>query len=277
MERLSMESFILHFSFDRLSFPEDSSIIEWKANDHNEGELRECIFFYLSRSHFTFQLHFEDCLVRIHPSDSVPYCFINLLLTDRIARMIRDGRLEQLPDPFDSLYNDKIDFLYFLWKRLDHEERLDIRELLRTGQFYITNQLALFDVILRYEENERLVKAILHFASDDNPFPDFIENKRMALYGAGQIGQLLAAILLRKGILLTCFIDQYSSLEQWREIPVRKVENVEPDELDLIIVTPTYAFNRIRHDLRDRFFCPILSAFDLVGKNGVDEMGDPRT
>lgn len=92
----------------------------------------------------------------------------------------------------------------------------------------------------------------------------FNENgfKTVAIYGMGEMGNRLYDELKNTEIEVTYAIDKNAETT-YSELDVKNIEDALP-EVDVVVVTATFAFDEIVEDIEDKFTCPIVSLEDVV-------------
>lgn len=89
--------------------------------------------------------------------------------------------------------------------------------------------------------------------------------KSVAIYGCGIVGRHLAEELKYTKVEIKCFIDQYVLEKDAVQIRVIRWEDELP-EIDAIIITPTYDYEKICHMLRRTYCGEIISIWDLINE-----------
>lgn len=85
----------------------------------------------------------------------------------------------------------------------------------------------------------------------------------VAIYGCGVVGRHFAEELKGTAIKIKCFIDQYTSKNEIAKIRVLRWEDDIP-QVDAIIVTPVYDYEKIYHMLKQTYGKKIISIWDLI-------------
>lgn len=94
--------------------------------------------------------------------------------------------------------------------------------------------------------------------------------RHIAIYGAGKYGILLGKQLIKEdsGVTIECYVEKSSRIsDRVLGIKVLKMNQLSMDviqNLDAIIVTPTYEFKGIKEELRNIFSGLIISLEDVV-------------
>lgn len=88
--------------------------------------------------------------------------------------------------------------------------------------------------------------------------------KRVAIYGAANVGKCLYYFLYSTEIEIVCFIDKRNSVELLYNIPICDSSNI-PQSIDALIVTPLTYFDEIYEDLKAKTDCPIIPVTDIFG------------
>lgn len=94
------------------------------------------------------------------------------------------------------------------------------------------------------------------------------EIKTIAIYGAGNLGELLYDELkVSNKITIKYIIDQSNVNKNLYKIPVIKPEQImNIEDIDCIIVTPIYAFDAIAENLKQFQFKNIVCIDDIIIK-----------
>ena len=92
----------------------------------------------------------------------------------------------------------------------------------------------------------------------------FKENgyKKVAIYGMGEMGNRLYDELKATEIEVKYAIDK-NAATTYSELDVKDIDDELP-EVDVVVVTATFAFDEILEDIEDKFTCPIVSLEDVV-------------
>ncbi|WP_167956021.1 hypothetical protein [Anaerosporobacter faecicola] len=92
----------------------------------------------------------------------------------------------------------------------------------------------------------------------------FIKNqyKNIAIYGLGELGNRLINELENTEINISYGIDKEDIFDS-NAIKIYSIDNELP-EVDVIVVTATFAFNEIYNDLVSKVNCPIISLDDII-------------
>lgn len=84
----------------------------------------------------------------------------------------------------------------------------------------------------------------------------------IAIYGMSYIGQTLINELEDTKIFIKYGIDRDAEV-YWDTFPIKKPDQIT-DDVDAIIVTTAMCFEEIRHTLRERVKCPVISLEEIV-------------
>lgn len=92
----------------------------------------------------------------------------------------------------------------------------------------------------------------------------FIDNNYncIAIYGMGELGERLYGELKESMVTIRCAIDKNIG-NTYTKLHVCNPENC-PRDVDVIVVTPTFAFREIANELSGYVNCPIISLEDVV-------------
>lgn len=88
--------------------------------------------------------------------------------------------------------------------------------------------------------------------------------KRVAIYGAANVGKCLYHFLAFSEIGVACFIDKKKFGELLYNIPICDLDNIDSN-IDAIIVTPLTYFDEIYDELKTKIDCPIIPITDIFG------------
>lgn len=86
--------------------------------------------------------------------------------------------------------------------------------------------------------------------------------KTVAIYGMGEMGNRLYEELKNTNIEVKYAVDK-NATSLYSELEVKELEDLLP-EVDVVVVTATFAFNEISEKISDKFACPIISLEDVV-------------
>lgn len=91
----------------------------------------------------------------------------------------------------------------------------------------------------------------------------FKENKyeKIAIYGIGEVGKRLVCDLNNTEVFVKYAID--STQQSSEKLRIYKLSEVS-DDVDVVIVTPIFAFDKIKKDLKKIFTCPIVSLEEVI-------------
>lgn len=85
--------------------------------------------------------------------------------------------------------------------------------------------------------------------------------KNIIIYGYGPIGRRVLDELKDTDINVCLVVD--SNLSQEDSI-LGKVDDIDKVFADMILVTPTFAYNDIKNSIKDKVSCPIISLDEVV-------------
>ena len=90
----------------------------------------------------------------------------------------------------------------------------------------------------------------------------FIDNgyKTIAIYGMGELGNRLYEELKETEIIMKYGIDKNSG---FGEIEILDIDDELP-EVDVVVVTAVFDFDKIESNLKDKVNCPVISLEDIV-------------
>ena len=90
----------------------------------------------------------------------------------------------------------------------------------------------------------------------------FIDNgyKTIAVYGMGELGNRLYEELKETEIIIKYGIDKNGG---FGEIEILDIDDELP-EVDVVVVTAVFDFDKIEGNLRDKVNCPVISLEDIV-------------
>lgn len=86
--------------------------------------------------------------------------------------------------------------------------------------------------------------------------------KTIAIYGLGELGMRLQEEIKGSAVNMHCAIDKKAE-EVYSDIKVYYPEDC-PKDIDVIVVTPTFAFEKIREELSRYTDCPIISLEEIL-------------
>lgn len=84
----------------------------------------------------------------------------------------------------------------------------------------------------------------------------------IAIYGMSYIGQTLINELENSKISIKYGIDRDAEV-YWDTFPIKRPNQIT-DDVDAIIVTTVMCFDEIRHTIRERVKCPVISLEEIV-------------
>ena len=87
--------------------------------------------------------------------------------------------------------------------------------------------------------------------------------KTVAIYGMKEVGERLYQELKNSEVMVKYAIDQNAE-SIYADVDVYSLDDELPD-VDVIVVTPTYYYNSILNNLKDKVKCPIISIDDVIG------------
>ncbi len=92
----------------------------------------------------------------------------------------------------------------------------------------------------------------------------FINNsyKTVAVYGMGELGNRFIEELKGSSVNVKYGVDKNIS-EVRSDIPVYQLEEDLP-EVDVVVVTAVFAFDKIAEDLSEKYDCPVVSLEDVI-------------
>lgn len=108
----------------------------------------------------------------------------------------------------------------------------------------------------------------VRWMADPTAVTDYLDGKgyqKIAIYGAGKIGESLFEKIVEHGYEIAFIMDRNIS----KKIGGYQAISIESEwpECDVIIVTVSYAFEEIRKQLQDKRMCPVVSLRDLVDRH----------
>lgn len=89
------------------------------------------------------------------------------------------------------------------------------------------------------------------------------DKRIIAIYGIGIMGRQLLQEFCGGKIIVKYVIDQNVDNKSY-SFPVRNMED-ELENVDLIVVTPSYDFKNIKAELEKKVSCKIISLYQLIG------------
>lgn len=96
----------------------------------------------------------------------------------------------------------------------------------------------------------------------------FVNNnyKTIAIYGMGEMGRRLYDELKDSEIQIKYVIDK-NSITAYSPVEVKELDDFDGDdnvEVDVVVVTATFAFNEIQKEVSEKITCPIISLEDVI-------------
>jgi len=88
--------------------------------------------------------------------------------------------------------------------------------------------------------------------------------RKVAIYGAANVGKCLYHFLKSSEIEVICFIDKRKFVDELYNIPIYDLNNINSN-IDAIIVTPLTYYDEIYDDLKKKIDCPIIPIIDILG------------
>ena len=85
--------------------------------------------------------------------------------------------------------------------------------------------------------------------------------KKVAIYGAGELGLALRDLLEEQGVVVPCYLDRNAKYIM-SEIPAYVVEEAQ-EELDCVLIT--ISDQKLEDRLREKFSCEVINVEQLVG------------
>lgn len=92
----------------------------------------------------------------------------------------------------------------------------------------------------------------------------YFEEKKynnVIIYGYGPIGERLMDELRREDINVCLIVDSNLAEEDSR---LGRIEDLEKQDADVVVVTPTFAYKEIKSSIEKKVTCPIVSLDDVV-------------
>lgn len=119
--------------------------------------------------------------------------------------------------------------------------------------------------IIRLKSYYDVLNQWLSFLHSGNKIEEYFINngyKTVAVYGMGELGNRLIEELKDSDVNVKYGVDKNIS-EVHSDIIVYQLEEELP-EVDVVVVTAVFAFNKIVEDLSKKYDCPIVSLEDVV-------------
>lgn len=96
----------------------------------------------------------------------------------------------------------------------------------------------------------------------------FVNNnyKTIAIYGMGEMGRRLYDELKDSEIQIKYVIDK-NSIAAYSPVDVKELDDFDGDdnvEVDVVVVTATFAFDEIQKEVSEKITCPIVSLEDVI-------------
>ncbi len=121
------------------------------------------------------------------------------------------------------------------------------------------------DRVKKFKQYYDILLGWLDVKQKGKSLSDYFEKKqyyKIAIYGMGELGIKLYDELKNSNIEVVCAIDKGEAYENI-EIDVMNVGEKIPD-VDVVVVTPAFAYHSIEEELLDYLDCPIISIEDVV-------------
>jgi hypothetical protein len=198
-----------------------------------------------------------------HPAQ---YFFLSVLLFESSISICKLKGSSKIDVQFEMSYNAKIDELKEVWGNLSRSETSLIHSFCIEHSLKFFRFIQIFEGIYKTTMNLKAAGNMKQFLIEGGNFNAEIldTTSGVSIYGSGNLGRLLARVLKKRDIKVTCFIDEDNLNSVLDSIPVIKLK-VLPEVQDNgpIIVTPVYDFEQIETSLRDVTTKKIISLSDL--------------
>lgn len=87
------------------------------------------------------------------------------------------------------------------------------------------------------------------------------EYKKVIIYGYGPIGKRLEEEIKNTNVNICLIVDSNLAEE---DISLGRIEDLERQVADVIVVTPTFAYKQIKANIENKVRCPIISLDEVV-------------
>lgn len=93
----------------------------------------------------------------------------------------------------------------------------------------------------------------------------FIENdyKEIVIYGFGELGMHLYEELKSSHVNVKYAIDK-NCQGAYCGLDITDINQEIDDKAEIVVVTPTFAFDEIKDSIQDKFICPIVSLKEII-------------
>lgn len=123
------------------------------------------------------------------------------------------------------------------------------------------------DLKNRYQSYYGLLLEWFSKKKDNNSISEYFithNYKKIAIYGMGELGMCLIHELENSDITVSYGIEKNGFSNQNCPIPVKALGDGIGNDVDVIVITPFFAFGDILADLIDYTDCPVVSLEDVV-------------
>jgi len=260
------DRFVGQFTFRHLHW-ENRSSGSWVWPGRPES-VEKNIRLYLESPMLPVRLHCGEAIVSVDAGATIPFFMLQGLLLEQIHQLVFEPGLEGWFRPRQQLYQKKADELYALWQAIPYRDKELVRSFFLKRASFLAHQISLFDLVHRSDVNLRISMKLLKAMETGGPLFERFRNERLAIYGAGKIGQLATRYLMSRGFSPTVFIDEYTHHESMHGLPVLRMKDLErfrhKPPFDVILVTPVFDFVTIREQLAKQTDRPICSLEDVL-------------
>lgn len=135
-----------------------------------------------------------------------------------------------------------------------------------TDRWNMKRITALKSVNDKFSDNYQLLNHWLEIKNEGKNLARYfadMEYRRIAIYGMAELANRLSEELAGSGVEIVYGIDRDASCSISRIADVYSLQDPLP-EVDVIIVTPYYAFETIKKDLEKKVKCPVVSIEEIV-------------
>lgn len=149
------------------------------------------------------------------------------------------------------------------------EATVELNECLNKSKLLDNDDLSIINKGLKKRINkyDRYIKIYKNWSNIIDRTKQLVEKKgysKVAVYGMGVVGRKFVEDMGKNGINVRFFIDNKSNAYQYSPIKVYSPLDKEISDADVILVSATFDFEKIRDSLKDNVYCDIISIEDLV-------------
>ncbi|THF80797.1 nucleoside-diphosphate sugar epimerase/dehydratase [Cohnella fermenti] len=260
--KINNTDFVSRFSLDTVIMQDGWINYEGELERVSSVSLSSAISFLQCDSiKFSLRLNNEDVL--IEKKDKECYFVLNVLLVESLYELFYGSTIED--ELFEESYSKKIQELFLLWNEFSVKIKDKLIQYFEDHIIEFTQYTTRFERINRNKVNLELSSALLEFIENKKKFPSKLnEFSRIAIYGAGKLGVITYHLLKKQGINVVNFIDNFAKSKAIESTPIYTLDDFPVGNVDFIIVTPIYDFDKISSAIAERNSIETISLSDLV-------------